>query len=104
MQGLLAKLYRPNMAMLTDLYQITMAYGYWKLNRQDEEAVFHVFFRKAPFGGYTIAAGLEQVAELLQLLRFQPDDLRYLSGLRGNDGQPLFDPGFLRYRMRLLNQ
>ena len=39
--------------MLTDLYQLTMAYGYWKSGRAEREAVFHLFFRKAPFnGGY----------------------------------------------------
>ena len=47
-------------SLFTDLYQLTMAYGYWKLGRADEESVFHLFFRRAPFGsGYTVAAGLE---------------------------------------------
>ena len=51
-----------SMALLTDLYQLTMAYGYWKSGRQDHEAVFYLFFRRSPFGGgYTIAAGLEPV-------------------------------------------
>ena len=46
-------------ALLTDLYQLTMAYGYWKSGRAEREAVFHLFFRKAPFqSGFTIAAGL----------------------------------------------
>ena len=37
--------------MLTDYYQLTMAYAYWKSGRQDEPAVFDLFFRKNPFGG-----------------------------------------------------
>ena len=35
----------------TDLYQLTMAYGYWKTGRHDQESVFHLFFREHPFGG-----------------------------------------------------
>ena len=55
----LSELYRPPLALLTDLYQLTRAYGYWKLGRAEQEAVFHLFFRKPPFaGGYAIAAGL----------------------------------------------
>ena len=85
-------------ALLTDLYQLTMAYGYWKSGRAEHEAVFHLFFRKAPFGGgYTIAAGLEPVIEWLQAFRFAPDDLAYLGTLTGNDDQPLFEPAFLAY-------
>ena len=45
--------------LLTDLYQLTMAYGYWKLGLHDREAVFHLIFRKYPFrGNYAIACGL----------------------------------------------
>lgn len=93
-----------NMALLTDLYQLTMAYAYWKSGRADHEAVFHLHFRKAPFaGGYTIAAGLEPVIDWLQGFRFTPDDLTYLGTLAGNDGKPLFDTAFLDHlaRMRL---
>ncbi len=85
-------------ALLTDLYQLTMAYGYWKTGRSEHESVFHLFFRKAPFGGgYTIAAGLEPVIEWLQAFRFAPDDLAYLATLTGNDEKPLFEPAFLDY-------
>ena len=38
-------------ALLTDLYQLTMACGYWKTGKADQEAVFHLFFRNQPFGG-----------------------------------------------------
>ncbi len=88
----------PSLALLTDLYQLTMAHGYWKLGRAEDEAVFHLFFRRAPFkGGYAIAAGLEPALDYLTRLRFEADDLAYLATLTGNDGEPLFDPGFLEY-------
>ena len=46
-------------ALLTDLYELTMALGYWREGRAEQEAAFHLYFRTAPFrGGYTIACGL----------------------------------------------
>ena len=43
-------------ALLTDLYQLTMAQGYWANGKLDEEACFHVFFRENPFkGGFAVA-------------------------------------------------
>jgi nicotinate phosphoribosyltransferase len=88
--------------LLTDLYQLTMAYGYWKLGRHDEEAVFHLFFRRHPFAGsYTIAAGLEQVVDFLRDYRFSADDCAYLATLCGNDDKPLFERGFLDYLAEL---
>ena len=85
-------------ALLTDLYQLTMAYGYWKTRTEGKEAVFHLFFRKPPFhSGYTIAAGLSDAIAWLRELRFEADDLAYLGTLTGNDGQPLFERGFLDY-------
>lgn len=87
-----------SLALLTDLYQLTMAYGYWKLGRARQQAVFHLFFRKPPFaGGYAIAAGLEPALELIESFRFSAADLGYLETLRGNDGQPLLEPAFLDY-------
>ncbi len=96
MAGMPTELYRPSLALLTDLYQLTMAYGYWKLGMADREAVFHLHFRRPPFGGgFCVAAGIEAAAELCQALRFEPQDLAYLETLRGNDGAPLFEPAFL---------
>ena len=47
----LSGLYAPSLALVTDFYQLTMAYGYWQQGLQDREAVFHLYFRKAPFPG-----------------------------------------------------
>jgi nicotinate phosphoribosyltransferase len=90
--------YREPLGLLTDLYQLTMAYGYWKTQRHEQEAVFHLYFRKQPFGGgYAVACGLSAAVEWLQTLRFTPDDVSYLATLTGNDGKPLFEAGFLDY-------
>lgn len=94
----LTDIYRVPLVMLTDLYQLTMAYGYWKTGRANQQAVFHLFFRQNPFaGGYTIAAGLQHAVDYLADFRFGQDDVEYLAGLTGNDGQPLFDRAFLKY-------
>lgn len=94
----IADRFRPSLALLTDLYQLTMAQGYWQQGRAEQEAVFHLYFRKNPFGGgYTVAAGLADAIDWLQQLRFTPEDTAYLGSLRGSKNQPLFQAEFLRY-------
>ncbi len=89
-------------ALLTDLYQLTMAYGYWKQGHAEREAVFHLFFRKPPFaGGYAVVAGLGSAIDYLRAYRFDESDLAYLATLTGNDGQPLFTAEFLAYLREL---
>lgn len=96
--GLLDNLYGGSLALLTDLYQLTMAYGYWSGGLADREAVFHLFFRKPPFaGGYAVCAGLGPALDFLSRLRFTPDDLAYLATITGGDGAPLFSREFLDY-------
>jgi nicotinate phosphoribosyltransferase len=94
--GSLDQLYGGSLALLTDLYQLTMACGYWKAGVADREAVFHLTFRRPPFGGaYVVAAGIAPAVEFLHRLRYTPDDLAYLATLTGNDGAALFPTGFL---------
>ena len=89
-------------ALLTDLYELTMAYAYWKSGKDRDEAVFHLYFRENPFdGGYTIAAGLEEAVKFLESLRFSKDDLDYLAAVQGNDKRPLFPNEFLRHLEQL---
>ena len=86
------------MTLATDLYQLTMAYGYWQQNLHEREAVFHLYFRKPPFGGgYAVAAGLALAVDYLNQLHFGADDLRYLASLRGSQNAPLFPAAFLDY-------
>ena len=86
-------------ALLTDLYQLTMAYGYWHAGRAEREAAFHLYFRTAPFGGgYAVACGLDAAADYLAGFRFDPDDLAYLATLRASEDDGagrLFPDAFL---------
>ncbi|WP_345785268.1 nicotinate phosphoribosyltransferase [Roseisolibacter sp. H3M3-2] len=83
-------------ALLTDLYQLTMALGYWRAGRAEQEVAFHLYFRNAPFGGgYAVACGVEPALAYLEALRFDAADLAYLATLRGDDGSALFPADFL---------
>ncbi len=98
----LSSLYRPSLALLTDLYQLTMAYAHWKTGSYRKEAVFHLYFRNNPFGGgFTVACGLARAKEFLQDFHFVEEDLDYLRTLAGPDGSLLFDEGFLDYLREL---
>jgi nicotinate phosphoribosyltransferase len=89
-------------ALLTDLYELTMACGYWKSGTAAKEAVFHLFFRTPPFqSGFTIACGLAAAIDWLRDFRFDESDLAYLATVTGQDHQPLFDPAFLDYLGKL---
>jgi nicotinate phosphoribosyltransferase len=94
----LSGLYTPSLSLLTDLYQVTMAYGYWQQGMQDREAVFHLYFRRPPFdGGYAVCAGLAYAADWLENLRFSEDDLAYLGSLKSSKGAAMFPQEFLNY-------
>jgi nicotinate phosphoribosyltransferase len=95
-------LYSSSLSLLTDLYQLTMAYGYWKSGRGEQEAVFNLFFRRNPFkGGYAIACGLEYILDYLQNFHLDSSDISYLASLKGNDGKALFEADFLNYLSNL---
>ena len=95
-------LYKSSLALLTDLYQLTMAYGYWKSGISEKEASFNLHFRNNPFnGGFSIACGLQYAIDLIENFRFSDEDLVYLSDLTGHDGSPLFHPEFLDYLKEL---
>ncbi len=68
-----------NNTLLTDFYEITMANGYFKNNMQNETAYFDMFFRKVPDNaGFAIMAGVEQVIEYLENLKFEDEDIEFL--------------------------
>ncbi|XP_048728203.1 nicotinate phosphoribosyltransferase-like isoform X2 [Ostrea edulis] len=65
--------------LLTDLYQITMAYAYWKSGKRNEMAVFDLYFRRNPFKGeFTIFAGLEECIKFVKNFKFSVSDINYL--------------------------
>lgn len=80
-----------NLTLLTDLYELTMMQGYFK-NSTDQTVVFDMFYRDNPCGGgFAICAGLEQVIEYIENLRFTDADIEYLRGLS------IFEEDFLEY-------
>jgi nicotinate phosphoribosyltransferase len=96
------ELYRPSLALLTDLYELTMAHGFWRAGMTGHDAVFHHVFRANPFGGgFTIACGLAYLVDHLEHLAFSQDDLTYLASLGGSDSRPLFDGAFLAHLAEL---
>jgi nicotinate phosphoribosyltransferase len=85
-------------ALTTDLYEVTMACGYWNAGVSDYEAAFHVTFRENPFAGeFTVACGLATAIDFLREFHFDETEIDYLASQRGNDGKPLFSAGFLDY-------
>ena len=81
-----------NLTMLCDFYELTMANGYFKTGMKDTIAYFDVFYRENPDNaGFAIAAGLEQVVEYINDLRFDEDDIEYLRSKK------IFDEDFLSY-------
>ena len=91
-------IYKGSLALLTDYYQITMAYAYWKAKKAEQKGVFHLFFRKNPFeGGYTIASGLEYVIDYIQNFQFNQSDLDYLRAQKDASGNSIFEEGFIQY-------
>ena len=76
--------------LLTDFYQISMAYSYWRHNRHEVEGVFELYFRQNPFGGeFTVFAGLDECIRYLESFRVTHEDIEYLRTLL-----PRAEPGF----------
>ena len=68
-----------NLTMLTDFYELTMANGYFVNNLADTVACFDMFFRRVPDdGGFAIMAGVEQLVEYLDNLKFTDEDIECL--------------------------
>lgn len=81
-----------NLTMIMDLYELTMANGIFTSDMRDTVTYFDMFFRRVPDdGGYAIMAGLEQLIEYMNNLRFEEDDIEYLKNLN------LFSDEFIDY-------
>lgn len=83
---------KTNLTLLTDFYELTMANGYFENGFADKIAYFDMYFRKNPDnGGFAIMAGVAQLIDYLQNLRFSDEDIEYLRSKR------LFCEAFLQY-------
>lgn len=83
---------KTNMSMLMDFYELTMANGFWAEGYKDKTAYFDMFFRTVPDGGgFAIMAGVEQLIEYLENLKFTEADIEYLRS------KGIFEESFLDY-------
>lgn len=81
-----------NLTMLTDFYELTMANGYLQSGLKDQIVYFDLFFREVPDdGGFAIMAGVEQMIDYLQNLRFTSADIEFLRA------KGIFSEDFLHY-------
>lgn len=81
-----------NLSMLMDMYELTMANGYFNYKCEDVTATFDVFYRKNPDnGGYAIFVGLEQILEYIENMHFDSEDIEYLKSLN------VYSDKFLKY-------
>ena len=81
-----------NYTLLCDFYELTMGNGYFQTGMDQQICYFDVFFRDVPDGGgFAIAAGLEQIIDYIQDLRFSPEDVDFLRG------KGVFSEAFLQY-------
>lgn len=93
---------KPDYTLLTDLYQLTMAQGYWETGKADVPSCFSMYFRENPFeGGFAIACGLAQVADMVETFGFSKSDIDYLASLDAPGGGRLFKLEFLEYLQQL---
>lgn len=78
--------------LLTDFYQITMTYAYWKAGRHTESAVFEAFFRKCPFKGkFAVFAGLDEVLQFVKEFKFTTEHIDYLRTQMGHAEDEFFE-------------
>lgn len=68
-----------NLSLMTELYEFTLANGYFENGMAEQIAYFDLFFRKVPDkGGFAVFAGLSQIIEYIKNLTFKEEDLQYL--------------------------
>ena len=81
-----------NISMMMDLYEMTMANGYFAHHETQPKVIFDIFYRKNPDeGGFAIFAGLEQMIEYVENMHFTEEDIAYFESLN------LFSGEFLAY-------
>ena len=87
-----------DIALNTDLYELTMAQAFFEAGKVDTRACFNVFFRENPYdGGYAIACGTGQIQALVENFKFEEDALSFLRSLQAPGGGALFKEEFLEF-------
>ena len=87
-----------DVSLNTDLYELTMAQGFWEAGMTDTRACFTVFFRENPFkGGYAVACGTGQIPALVENFRYTDEDVDYLASVQAPGGGAMFKPEFLAW-------
>lgn len=82
----------PNLTMLTDFYEFTMANGFFNEGYGDKTAYFEMFFRDIPDnGGFAIMAGVEQIIDYIKNLKFGDKEIEYLRSKK------IFSEEYLEY-------
>jgi nicotinate phosphoribosyltransferase len=85
-------------ALLTDLYELTMAAAYFEQGKAADTATFDLYYRHNPFkGGYAIAAGLEDAIRAVLEAKFSDEDISFLRALKSPAGKQTFSEEFLHY-------
>lgn len=86
--------------LLTDLYELTMAAGYFETGKAAERATFELSIRRLPkHRNFVIAAGLQQAVDYLLNLRFEPEEIDYLRGLaQFRNASPAFFDALAAFR------
>ena len=78
----MSNVYRPNLSLLCDFYELTMSNGYFHANLQDQITYFDVFFRDLPdHSSFAICAGLDLIIDYIKHLHFDEDDIEELYSL-----------------------
>lgn len=95
----MTSLYRQNLSLLTDFYQLTMVYAAWKNGQAAKKiGVFDLYFRNNPFkSGFAVGCGLSSVVDFVESFKITPDDCKYLASLNSSDGKPMFEADFLKF-------
>lgn len=84
-------------SLLTDWYQLTMAFGYWKGGKSEMPAVFDLHFRRCPFNGeFAVFAGLVEVLGFLSQYCFDEEKIEFI-----RSRMPGRDPGFFEWLRRI---
>ena len=95
----MTSLYRQNLSLLTDFYQLTMVYAAWKNGQTAKKTgVFDLYFRNNPFkSGFAVGCGLSSVIDFVENFKITGDDCKYLATLSSSDGKPMFEADFLKF-------